>query len=71
MDHDVILPNGEINYNPFRAMKNVKRSEVILTVYHVSRMSEEEYKSDIQVVKTDLNKLKSNLERKIKEDLWN
>ena len=62
MDHDVILPNGEINHNPFRVMKNGKGSEVVFTVYQVPRLSEEEYKRDIQTVKTDLQKLKSILE---------
>lgn len=62
MDHDVILPNGEINHNPFRVLKNGEGSEVIFTVYRLPRMSDNDYQHDIQQVTQDLNKLKSILE---------
>lgn len=62
MDHEVILPSGEINYNPFRVFKNGDRSEVLFTVYRLPRMSDNEYESDVHAVMTDLLKLKSILE---------
>lgn len=62
MDHDVTLPSGEINHNPFRVISNGNGSEVIFTLFHLPRMSDEEFKDDSEMVFKDLKKLKQILE---------
>ena len=62
MDHDVTLPNGVTVYNPLRAIKNGKGSEVIFTLYRQPEMSEEEFQRDASMVQKDLEKLKEILE---------
>jgi hypothetical protein len=62
MDHDVILPNGEVNHNPFRVFKNDKGSEILFTIYRLPRMTDLEYHRDVQMVESDLKKLKAILE---------
>lgn len=62
MDHDVTLPSGEINHNPFRVISNGNGSEVIFTLFHLPRMSDEEFKDDSKMVFKDLKKLKQILE---------
>ncbi|WP_413289214.1 SRPBCC family protein [Bdellovibrio sp. HCB337] len=63
MDHDVTLPNGETNHNPFRVIKNSDGSEVMFTLYRLPRMSDEDFKNDANQIMADLAKLKSILER--------
>ncbi len=62
MDHDVILPSGEVNYNPFRVVANNKGSEVVFTLFRLPRMSDEDFKRDSDFINNDLKKLKMILE---------
>ena len=62
MDHDVILPNGDINHNPFRVLKNAAVSEVVFTLYRLPHMTDADYQKDSEHIHTDLKKLKSILE---------
>lgn len=62
LDHDVTLPSGEVNHNPFRVITNGNNSEVIFSLFHLPRMSEEEFKRDSEMVLRDLKKLKEILE---------
>lgn len=62
LDHDVTLPNGEVNYNPFRVIKNESGSEAIFTLYRLPRMSDQDFEQDARMIETDLQKLKSILE---------
>lgn len=62
MDHDVILPSGEINYNPFRVFANDSGSEVIFTLYHLPRMSDGDFKNDASLIEKDLQTLKHLME---------
>jgi uncharacterized protein YndB with AHSA1/START domain len=62
LDHDVTLPSGEINHNPFRVVKNHEGSEIIFTVYRLPRMTDPEFEKDTKSVEKDLLKLKSILE---------
>lgn len=62
MDHDVILPNGETNHNPFRVLPNQAGSEVVFTLYRLPRMTDQDYKEDARQIEKDLAKLKALLE---------
>lgn len=62
MDHDVILPSGEINHNSLRVVANGTGSEVIFTLYRLPRMSNADYVQDAAMIKSDLAALKSLLE---------
>lgn len=62
LDHEVTLPDGEVNYNPFRVVKNGNGSEVTFTLFRLPRMSDEEFTRDASMVEKDLEKLKSILE---------
>lgn len=61
LDHDVTLPSGEVNHNPLRVVKNDKGSEVIFTLYRINH-TKEEFEKDAEMVKADLESLKSILE---------
>lgn len=62
LDHDVILPSGEINHNPLRIVQNGQGSEIIFTLYHLPRMSDAEFEQDARMVEQDLLRLKAVLE---------
>ena len=62
VDHDVILPSGEVNHNPLRVVKNGEGSEVIFTLYRLPRMSDEEFERDARMVEGDLFRLREVLE---------
>ena len=62
MDHDVVLPSGDINHNPFRVVKNGDGSEVIFTLYRTPQMTDAEFDRDAEMVGKDLLKLKTILE---------
>ncbi len=63
MDHDVTLPSGEVNHNPFRVVKNNSGSEVIFTLFRLPRMSDSDFERDAKTVERDLRKLKAVLEK--------
>lgn len=63
LDHDVTLPNGEKTYNPMRVFPNGSGSELIFTLYHRPGMSGKMFAEDAKLVKGDLEKLKSLLEK--------
>ncbi|UOF00113.1 hypothetical protein [Bdellovibrio reynosensis] len=63
LDHDVTLPNGDVNHNPLRVVKNGDGSEVIFTLYRLPKVSDIDYEKDASAVKADLQKLKSILEK--------
>ena len=65
LDHSVTLPNGEVNYNPLRVVKNGKGSEVIFTLFRLPRMTDEDFNKDAEFIKSDLEKLKSILEKSV------
>ncbi len=62
IDHDVTLPSGEVVHNPLRVVKNSAGSEVIFTLFKRPQMTDEEFNNDCDLVKKDLQKLKSILE---------
>ncbi|MGE3610365.1 MAG: SRPBCC family protein [Bacteriovoracaceae bacterium] len=63
MDHDVTLPSGETNHNPFRVMKNDSGSEVVFTLFKLPNMTEDDFQRDKKLVQADLQKLKQLLEK--------
>lgn len=59
MDHDVYLPSGDINTNPFRVVKNAEGSEVTFTLFKLPGVSEADFNKDAALIESDLKKLKS------------
>lgn len=62
LDHEVILPSGEVNYNPFRVFANGLHSEVVFTLFRRPQMSEQDFEGDSSQVAQDLASLKRILE---------
>lgn len=62
MDHDVTLPSGEKNHNPFRVVENHQGSEVIFALYRMPKMTDDEFQRDAMQILKDLDKLKTILE---------
>lgn len=63
MDHDVTLPSGEVNHNPFRVLSNAKGGEVVFTLYRLPRMGDREFEHDASLITKDLETLKRLLEK--------
>ena len=63
LDHDVTLPSGEKVYNPMRVFPNNNGSELIFTLYQRPDKSDKMFAEDAKLVKRDLEKLKSLLEK--------
>ncbi|HEY4125925.1 MAG TPA: hypothetical protein VGM36_14990 [Rhizomicrobium sp.] len=61
-DHWVILPTGEEVYVPLRALAHGAGTEVILTLFPMPSMSEEDFAGDTAIVRRDLASLKDLLE---------
>lgn len=62
VDHDVVLPSGEVNHNPMRVVANGDGSEVIFTLYRLPRMTDEDFERDSNFISNDLKTLKSIME---------
>ena len=62
LDHYVKLPSGVEVYVPMRVVKNGDGSEVMLTVFQTTEMTNEVFAEDLQTVKKDLNQLKTVIE---------
>lgn len=62
MDHEVSLPTGEWNYNPFRVFANDSGSEVVFTLFRLPRMDDKGFESDAKHVESELRHLKVILE---------
>lgn len=62
LDHHVRLTSGVEVYVPMRVVKNGNGSEVMLTVFQTSEMTDEGFAKDIETVEKDLNHLKTIIE---------
>lgn len=62
LDHYVELPFGVEVFIPMRVVKNNDGSEVMVTVFQTTEMTNEVYEKDLQTVNIDLNKLKTLIE---------
>lgn len=63
LDHDVTLPSGEKVYNPMRVFPNNNGSELVFTLYQRQDMPDKMFAEDAKIVKRDMEKLKSLLEK--------
>ena len=59
LDHYVMLPSGEIIYNPMRVFQNENGSELVFTLYQRPGMSDQNFRHDEELVASDLQRLKS------------
>ncbi|GAA4586263.1 hypothetical protein BJY16_007846 [Actinoplanes octamycinicus] len=62
LDHEVLLPGGEIVYVPFRVLADGDRAEVVFTVRRAAGMTDDEFDRDAAAVAADLATLKRILE---------
>lgn len=62
MDHDVMLPDGQLFHNPFRVAKNGEGSEVIFTLYRQPQMDDAAFEADAEMIRQDLERLRALLE---------
>jgi hypothetical protein len=64
LDHDVTLPSGVTNHNPFRVLPNGAGSEVVFSVFRQPGTPDDRFEEDTQAVEKDLRVLKQVLEGK-------
>lgn len=62
LDHDVTLPDGTVVHNPLRVLHNDHGSEVVFTLYHRPDLTDGEFDRDADMVRADLERLRSILE---------
>jgi hypothetical protein len=62
LDHDVILPSGEVIHNPMRVIAEGNACEVVFTLRRRSGMSDADFSRDAEAVTADLALLKRVLE---------
>ena len=62
LDHSVHLPNGQVVEVPLRVIKNGEGADVMLTLFQMPSMTDEEVERDAATVVSDMNTLKSVLE---------
>jgi hypothetical protein len=58
-----MLPSGEIIYNPMRVFQNENGSELVFTLYQRPGMSDQNFRHDEELVASDLQRLKSLIEK--------
>jgi hypothetical protein len=63
VDHYVTRPSGQQVYVPMRSIANGGGCELLLTLFREPNTSDEQYASDTDFVKRDLNGLKELLEK--------
>ncbi|WP_394252763.1 SRPBCC family protein [Arthrobacter pityocampae] len=56
LDHDVVLPSGDIIANPMRVLSHPDGAEVIFTLRQMGT-SDEDFARDIEMVAADLDRL--------------
>jgi uncharacterized protein YndB with AHSA1/START domain len=62
LDHDVVLPSGEVVHNPLRVVPNGSASEVTFTLFQRPGMTQQQFVADAVAVRRDLATLKQLLE---------
>jgi hypothetical protein len=60
-DHDVTLPDGRAFHNPLRVLRNDQGSEVVLTLYRLAGVTDEEHERDAATIAADLERLSAAL----------
>lgn len=62
LDHEVVLPSGEVIYNPMRVVADGDGAEVVFSLRRLPDMSDEDFARDAGLVQADLTRLKHVLE---------
>jgi hypothetical protein len=62
LDHSVKLVSGAEVYVPMRVLRNGTGSEVLLTIFQTTELTDEAFIQDIKMVERDLNHLKTIIE---------
>lgn len=62
-DHDVTLETGVTVHNPIRVVPNASGSTVVFTLLRLPGVSREQFEQDAKTVQSDLDRLKTILER--------
>ncbi|MBF4599301.1 SRPBCC family protein [Frigoribacterium sp. VKM Ac-1396] len=57
LDHDVTVPDGSVVRNSFRVVANDQGTEAIFTLFRRDGMSEADFQSDADAVRSDLDRL--------------
>jgi hypothetical protein len=63
LDHDVELPSGTF-HNPMRVIPNGAGCEVLFTLVQLPGISDEQFQTDMDTVRADLNKLRTVVEHR-------
>jgi hypothetical protein len=64
LDHQVILPNGDIVFNAMRIIPNNKGSEFVFTLFKRPGFTDADFEEDAGLVQADLETLKKLVEGK-------
>jgi len=64
LDHDVTLPDGTVVHNPMRVVPNDDGSEITVTLFQRTGMTDEEFRSDARQIEEDLDRLAGLVERR-------
>jgi hypothetical protein len=62
LDHEVMLPSGDVIYNPMRVVPNGDGCDVVFTLRRLLDMSDEDFERDAGLVQADLTRLKQVME---------
>jgi hypothetical protein len=62
LDHDVVLPSGDVVRNPLRVLPAEGGCEVVFTLEQRPGMTDEEFAADAAAVRADLDRLRALLE---------
>ena len=62
LDHDVVLPSGEVVTNPLRVIPAPEGCEVVFTLHRLPGMTEAQFEDDAAAVRADLDRLRALLE---------
>lgn len=62
LDHAVTLPDGTRFFNPMRVIANGAGSEVLFTLFQHEGMSDEQFRGDAALVRSDLETLRRVIE---------
>lgn len=62
LDHTVTLPDGTRFFNPMRVIANGAGSEVLFTLFQHEGMSDEQFRGDAALVRSDLESLRHVIE---------
>jgi hypothetical protein len=62
LDHDVVLPSGEVVRNPLRVVADGEGCRVVFTLRRRPGMTDDEFSADAAAVTADLGRLRALLE---------